>query len=72
MTQAKGFRRIEVDAAREIHRRGGVLILDVRDADSYRRGHIEGAELATKHNFSSYLSDTLRNTPVIIYCYHGD
>ncbi len=47
MAQAAGFRRIDVATARDIMSRGA-LVLDVRDADSYRRGHIEGSELATK------------------------
>ncbi len=39
MAQA-GFRRIDVAAARDIMGRGNALVLDVRDADSFRRGHI--------------------------------
>lgn len=72
MAQAESFRRIGVAAARDIMSRGVVLVLDVRDADSYRRGHIEGAELATKENLSYYLSETLKETPVVICCYHGN
>lgn len=71
MAQAGGFRRIDVAAARDIVSRGDALVLDVRDADSYRRGHIEGSDLATKANFSRYLSDTPKEKPVVIYCYHG-
>ncbi len=71
MGQAGGFRGIDVVAARDIMSRGEALVLDVRDADSYRRGHIEGSRLATKENFSTYLSDAPKNKPVIIYCYHG-
>ena len=71
MGQAEGFRGSNVAAARDIMSRGDVLVLDVRDADSYRRGHIEGSQLATKENLSTYLSDAPKNQPVIIYCYHG-
>jgi rhodanese-related sulfurtransferase len=72
MAQAQGFRRINVAAARDIMSRGGCLVLDVRDADSYRRGHIDGSILATRENFSGYLSDTPKQKPVIICCYHGN
>jgi rhodanese-related sulfurtransferase len=72
MAQAEGFRRIDVAAAREIMSRGDALVLDVRDADSYRRGHIEGSQLATKANFSGYLSDTPKEKPLVICCYHGN
>ncbi len=71
MAQA-GFRRIDVATARDIIGSGNALVLDVRDADSYRRGHIEGSELATKENFQSYLSDTPKEKPLIICCYHGN
>jgi rhodanese-related sulfurtransferase len=71
MAQAEGFRGIDVAAARDIMSRGEALVLDVRDADSYRRGHIEGSELATKENFSGYLSDTPKEKPIIVCCYHG-
>jgi rhodanese-related sulfurtransferase len=71
MAQAESFRGINVAAARDIISRGDALVLDVRDADSYRRAHIEGSQLATKENLSSYLSDTSKIRPVIIYCYRG-
>lgn len=72
MPQAEGFRRIDVAAARDIMSRGDALVLDVRDADSYRRGHIEGSEHATKDDLSVYLFDTPKEKPVIICCYHGN
>jgi ankyrin repeat protein len=71
MGQAGGFRGINVAAARDIMSRGDALVLDARDADSYRRGHIEGSQLATKERFSTFLSDAPKKNPVIIYCYHG-
>jgi rhodanese-related sulfurtransferase len=71
MAQAEGFREINVAAARDILSRGDALFLDVRDAESHRKEHIEGSQLATKENFSSYLTDTPKNKPVIIYCYRG-
>jgi rhodanese-related sulfurtransferase len=71
VTQAQGFRRIGPAAAREIMSRGEALILDVRDAGAYERGHIEGAEHATQETLGWYLSDTPKDMPVIICCYHG-
>ncbi len=71
MGQAGGFRGIDVVAAWDIMSRSDALVLDVRDADSYRRGHIEGSQLATEENFSAYLSAAPKDRPIIIYCYHG-
>jgi rhodanese-related sulfurtransferase len=66
-----GFQRIDVAAARDIMSRGDALVLDVRDADSYRRAHIEGAQLATKENFSGFLIETPKEKAIIVCCYHG-
>jgi rhodanese-related sulfurtransferase len=68
---AAGFRRIDVKTARDIMSRGA-LVLDVRDADSYKRGHIEGSELATKENFQGFVSTAPKDKPLIICCYHGN
>jgi rhodanese-related sulfurtransferase len=65
------FRRIDVAAARDLLRGGEALVIDVRDAESFRRGHIEGARLATQESFSRFLAETPRETPVVICCYHG-
>jgi rhodanese-related sulfurtransferase len=72
MAPAGAFRRIDVAAARAIISRGSPLILDVRDSDSYRRGHIEGAQRATQESFSRCLAETPKDRPIIVCCYHGN
>jgi rhodanese-related sulfurtransferase len=69
---AGGYHRIDVAAARAAIGQKNPLVLDVRDADSYRRGHIEGAQLATQENFSRHLSETAKDRPIIVCCYHGN
>ncbi len=71
MAQA-AWHRIDVATARDIMGRGDAHVLDVRDADSYQRGHIAGSTLATKENFETYLSSTPKDRPLIICCYHGN
>ncbi len=72
MAPAAGFHRIDVATARDIMSRGDALVLDVRDPDSYRLGHIEGSELATKENFQGFLTKAPKEKPLIICCYHGN
>jgi rhodanese-related sulfurtransferase len=72
MTQAQGFRRIDVAAARGILSAGDALVLDVRDPASYARGHIEGAENASQEDLSFYLFETPKERPVVVCCYHGN
>jgi rhodanese-related sulfurtransferase len=69
---SQGFRRIDVAAARGVLSRGDALVLDVRDPESYRRGHIEGAENASQEDLSYYLFETPKETPVLVCCYHGN
>lgn len=71
MTRAESFRRIDAAAARDLLRHEKPLIVDIRDAESFRRGHIEGALLATQDSFSKLLAETPKDTPVVVCCYHG-
>ncbi|WP_018266717.1 MULTISPECIES: thiosulfate sulfurtransferase GlpE [Methylosinus] len=66
------FRRIDVTAARQIIGRGRALVIDVRDPDSFARGHIDGAEPASRENISSFVTLTPKDRPVIFCCYHGN
>lgn len=66
------FRRIDVTAARALIGRGGALVLDVRDPRSFARGHIGGAELATKENISAFVASTPKDRPVVFCCHHGN
>ena len=72
MTQAQGFRRIDVAAARGVLSAGDALVLDVRDPASYARGHIAGAENVSQDELSYYLFETPKETPVVVCCYHGN
>jgi len=66
------FTRVSIDFARDLIAAGECLIIDVRDPDSFARGHIEGATLATQANIRQFLSETPKDKPVLIYCYHGN
>jgi predicted methyltransferase len=45
--------RISVDEFKRVSAAGGVLVLDVRDPESYRRGHLPGAVLLTPEELST-------------------
>ena len=49
MRQRQPWRSIGADEAESVIRRQDVLLFDVRDADSFRKAHIDGAQhLSTK------------------------
>jgi len=66
------FQRIDVDAAAELLQRDDVLRFDVRDAGSFARTHITGAQHLTQRNLSELITGTSRRAPILIYCYHGN
>jgi len=66
------FQRVDVAFARDLIAKSEPLILDTRDMGSYESGHIEGAEFVNDSNISNFLMTTPKDTPVLIYCYHGN
>lgn len=72
MAEEATFQRINVETAKQVMSKGEVLLVDMRDPGSYESGHIEGAEHITEANIFNFLSTTPKNTPVIVYCYHGN
>ena len=48
-----------------------LMMLDMRDAQSFNCGHLPGAILLTDDNIKIFLKSINKRLPVIIYCYHG-
>jgi hydroxyacylglutathione hydrolase len=60
--------RISVEEVRQLHERGEVTLIDVRDANAYMAGHIPGAlhiPLAFVQGEVSYLP---RGKKIVTYC----
>ncbi len=72
MRQRTPFRRIGVQEAEGLVRREEALVLDVRDAGSFGRAHIDGAQHVSQANVSGVLNGSSKSRPVVIYCYHGN
>jgi thiosulfate/3-mercaptopyruvate sulfurtransferase len=66
------YNRIGHPQADELLQRSGVQILDVRDAESYLRGHIEHAQNISTRNLGDFIGSTNKDAPVLVYCYHGN
>lgn len=65
------YKCIGIHEAEGLLRRDNLLILDVRDADSFRKSHIPGAQHITIGNLFPVVNGTDRRSPILIYCYHG-
>lgn len=60
---------LDADAAEE--RLKTAAFVDVRDAGSFRGGHIPGALHVGDHNVAQFVSSADKARPTIVYCYHG-
>jgi hypothetical protein len=61
--------RIAVADFKQLQARGDVLVLDVRDAESYRRGHLPGAVLMPPDTLESRAAELrTENRPIVTYC----
>lgn len=72
MTKRTPFRCIGVQEAASLRAAGDTLLtLDVRAADAYAAGHMDGARHIAFSNLGDIIGTTPRSKPVLIYCYHG-
>ena len=46
------------------------LIVDVRDKESYGKGHVPTAVNVPSHDWEKYLNKLPKNKTLILYCYH--
>jgi rhodanese-related sulfurtransferase len=72
-----GFQRLAPRLAADLiqRSRAGTLplaLFDVRDAQSFARGHIKGADPLSERDFGGTVQSLPKHTPVMIYCYHGN
>ncbi len=51
--------------------RDKLLVLDNRDIESYKNGHIDGAMMAHEGLIESVINKGDKHVPVLVYCYQG-
>lgn len=66
------FKEITVEQAKEMIESQQVVLLDRRDAQSYREGHVDDAMLAHDGLIESIIKKRDRTKPIVIYCYKGN
>lgn len=60
------------DAAAMIQENAGqVQVVDIRDEESYRQGHIAGAFHLHNSNIQDYIQEADPESPLLVCCYHG-
>ncbi|NVK23884.1 MAG: thiosulfate sulfurtransferase GlpE [Gammaproteobacteria bacterium] len=59
-----------VDAFEKI-KSGNVVVADIRDPQSFKAGHVEGAFMLNNSTMTEFSGITEFDTPVLVFCYHG-
>jgi len=67
--QASAYQDIRVEALPAFMQQKQPVVLDMRDANAYASGHLEGAMPANEDQIKDLLKKKSR--PVLVYCYHG-
>lgn len=63
---------VSVLEAEALLREADPLVLDMRDAASYARGHLPGAQRLDDAMIARSIRDGGRRRPVLLYCYRGN
>jgi thiosulfate sulfurtransferase len=50
---------------------GNLVIIDVRDPESFEKGHIDGAIQLSVVDMKLFCQKTAKTQPLLVYCYHG-
>ena len=66
------YTRINVEEARRLIADSNAIVVDVRDPDSHRAGHIRGSLHIDNGNVEDFIARTDLERPLIAYCYHGN
>ena len=66
------FKRISIETTRRMMAEEGTQLVDIRDEQSYRLGHIEGARHLDNVSLQDFLLEADPDRPVVVYCYHGN
>jgi thiosulfate sulfurtransferase len=65
------IKEIDVQKVKEMADADSATIVDIRDAVSFKSGHIPNAVHLSDVNVKQFISDTNKGNPLVVYCYHG-
>ena len=65
------YQQIFHDEAWELVKKCDVVIIDVRNKDSYEEAHIANAMHLSTTKLQQYCGTWDKQRPILVYCYHG-
>ena len=67
------FKRIDVHQVRAmLDGDHGLQIVDIRDEQSFKNGHVSTALHLDNSGVQSYIENADMDKPLVVYCYHGN
>ena len=66
------YKCIDSNDARVLIKEDDCVIVDIRDSESFIKGHIDGAINLSNDNIDNFISSTNKFFHVIVCCYHGN
>ena len=62
---------IDVQKVKEMGENDSATIVDIRDSASFQSGHIPNALHLSDDTVQEFISDTDKEKPLVVCCYHG-
>ncbi len=65
------FKCISPQEAKDLIDTNNAIIVDIRNADVFRKGHVPHAHLISDDNVEAFVVEQDKSKALICYCYHG-
>ena len=62
---------IDVQKVKKMEENGSATIVDIRDSASFKSEHIPNAIHLSDDTVQQFISNTDKEKPLVVYCYHG-
>ena len=66
------FKPLQIDAANSLLKQENAHLIDIRDEDTFKQGHIPGAQHLTREALVQFLADQPKDQTYIVCCYRGN
>ena len=71
MSDNNSFKMIPIDEARDLMEDKDLLLLDIRDQESFRHSHFKNAINLNNENLNEIVEKTDHKKNILVYCYKG-
>lgn len=66
------FKQVDIHGAKQFLAKENVVMVDIRDENSYETAHVKGAFHLTNDSLRQFLNEVSFEHTVLVLCYHGN